>query len=343
MTELTRDKQKAILEAMLFVSTVPVAVSKMVKRLKKAESKINQEQSTEEVAVESEQENLEVSAVEENQEASVEAVDAVEDVDSEEEAQALDVSAEDNESDETTEEDDDSDDDVMSQLMQKQAELDKEISAVEVRELLTEIQSKYAEEEHGVELVAVAKGYQFRTKYDVSEFLKDDKVQAPSRFSPSSLETLAIVAYQQPVTKQRIEDIRGVDSGGVLKTLLDKNIIRIVGRSEDAGRALMYGTSNRFLEIFSLKNLRDLPSLKDLQNLGEGESEVNFYESKKDVSDVTVSDLLDTDLSEMDEASQKVLDDLDDSLKTLKQVEKEVLASQETQSPEDAPAVEDLN
>lgn len=341
MTELTREKQKAIIEAMLFVSTAPVTVSKMVKRLKKAESKLNVVEDVEvDVQAQAQDEDSAVEAVE-SEDVAVEASD---DSDSESEAnddtlEASDDVAQDFSNDE--EDEDDDGDDVMGQLMQKQQELDNEISAVEVRELLNEIEEKYKAEEHGIELVSVAKGYQFRTKYDVSEFLKDEKVQTPSRFSPSSLETLAIVAYQQPVTKQRIEDIRGVDSGGVLKTLLDKNIIRIVGRSEEAGKPLLYGTSNRFLEIFSLKNLRDLPSLKDLENLGEEQE--NFYESKKDVSDVTVEDLLDSDLSDLDEASQKVLDDLDDSLKTLKQVEKDVLAAQEPQVPEGQPSPEELN
>src|SRR5208337_4114373 len=89
----------------------------------------------------------------------------------------------------------------------------------------------------------------------------------PYRFSNSSLETLAIVAYRQPITRAEVEYLRGVDSGGVLKTLLEKKMLRILGKKDIPGRPLIYGTSREFLESFNLKDLASLPTLKEVQEL----------------------------------------------------------------------------
>ena len=87
------------------------------------------------------------------------------------------------------------------------------------------------------------------------------------KFSPSALETLAIIAYRQPVTRAEVEYLRGVDSGGVLKSLLEKKLLRILGKKDVPGKPLIYGTSREFLELFSLKDLASLPTLKEIQEL----------------------------------------------------------------------------
>jgi segregation and condensation protein B len=88
-----------------------------------------------------------------------------------------------------------------------------------------------------------------------------------ARFSRAALETLAIIAYRQPATRAEVEYLRGVDSGGVMKTLLDKNLLRILGKKDIPGRPLMYGTSRQFLELFGLRDLNDLPTLKEFTAL----------------------------------------------------------------------------
>jgi segregation and condensation protein B len=141
-----------------------------------------------------------------------------------------------------------------------------------IREALIELAA--ACEGRGVELREVAGGYQLRTRSELGPWLARLEAQKPARFSRPALETLAIVAYRQPVTRAEIEEVRGVDCGGVLKTLLDKGLARIVGKKDVPGRPLLYGTSRRFLEAFGLASLAELPSLQDIEELlaerGEG-------------------------------------------------------------------------
>jgi segregation and condensation protein B len=117
--------------------------------------------------------------------------------------------------------------------------------------------------------VEVAGGYQFRTKAENSPWIFKLNKARPVRLSRASLETLAIVAYRQPVTRPEIDDIRGVDSGPVLRTLLERNFVRILGKREEAGSPLIYGTTKDFLSFFNLRNLGELPSLREYTELGE--------------------------------------------------------------------------
>lgn len=121
----------------------------------------------------------------------------------------------------------------------------------------------------GFQLVEVAGGWQFRTNPEYQQFVTRHIKTKSVKFSPSALETLAIVAYRQPVTRTEIEYLRGVDCGGVLKTLLERKLVRILGKKDIPGRPLIYGTSKEFLEIFGLKDLKGLPTLKEIQALDE--------------------------------------------------------------------------
>jgi len=143
-----------------------------------------------------------------------------------------------------------------------------ELKKKEIRELLEEIQKDYEENEsRGIRIVEVAGGYQFRTKPTAADWIKKLNVPKPVRLSQPALETLSIVAYRQPIMRSEIENIRGVDTGGVLKTLLEKGLVRIVGKSDDVGHPLLYATTKEFLETFSLSSLKDLPTLKDVEDL----------------------------------------------------------------------------
>ena len=121
----------------------------------------------------------------------------------------------------------------------------------------------------GVVLGELAGGYQFRTHPTSAEYVQRLIAGRPVRLSRAQLETLAIIAYRQPVTRPEIDEIRGVDCGGTLKLLLDRSLIRVLGKKEEPGRPLLYGTSKEFLEFFNLKDLRDLPTLREFHELSE--------------------------------------------------------------------------
>jgi len=139
-----------------------------------------------------------------------------------------------------------------------------------VRELLEELGQEYEIQGRGFCLTEVAGGYQLRTLPAYSEEVaRLFQVKSRRRFTRSSLETLSIIAYRQPVTRAEIEHIRGVDSGGVLKTLLTQAMIRILGRKEAPGRPILYGTTREFLEYFGLRDLESLPTLEEVAELLE--------------------------------------------------------------------------
>jgi len=127
------------------------------------------------------------------------------------------------------------------------------------------IQKEYEEDSRGLQLVEVASGYQFRTKPKWAEWIHRLKKAKAVKLSRSALETLAIVAYRQPIIRPEVEEIRGVDSGWVLRTLLEKGLIKMMGRKDLPGRPIVYGTTKAFLEVFSLSALSDLPTLKEIQ------------------------------------------------------------------------------
>jgi segregation and condensation protein B len=137
----------------------------------------------------------------------------------------------------------------------------------EIREALEELVEDYAAAERGIVLVQVAGAYQFRSRPDHADYIRRLTKTKGVKFSQSSMETLAIVAYRQPITRAEIEYLRGVDSGGVLKSLLEKKLLKILGKKDVPGKPLIYGTSREFLELFSLKDINALPTLKEIQEL----------------------------------------------------------------------------
>lgn len=120
---------------------------------------------------------------------------------------------------------------------------------------------------HGFLLGSVAEGYQYRTRPEYAEWVRRLGHHRPFRFSRAALETLAIIAYRQPVTRAEIEYLRGVESGAVVKTLMEKRLVKILGKKEIAGRPLIYGTTRDFLEFFGLRDLSGLPTLRDFSEL----------------------------------------------------------------------------
>lgn len=153
--------------------------------------------------------------------------------------------------------------------LDKLCELLPEYERAAIRESLADLVSLHEERSGGFLLVNVAGGWQFRTPASLQQYVVRNVKAKSGKFSPSALETLAIVAYRQPVTRAEIEYLRGVDCGGVLRTLLEKRLIRILGKKDIPGRPLIYGTSKEFLELFGLKDLKSLPTLKEIQALDE--------------------------------------------------------------------------
>lgn len=142
-----------------------------------------------------------------------------------------------------------------------------EVEKTEIREIIDQLVSEYHDRQGGILLQEVAGGFQFRTNPDLSLWIKKLKTAKPQSLSPQALETLAIIAYKQPIVKSEIEDIRGVDVGGPLKGLLEKKLIRIVGRKDVPGKPIIYGTTRKFLEVFNLKDIMDLPNIRELKEL----------------------------------------------------------------------------
>jgi segregation and condensation protein B len=142
-----------------------------------------------------------------------------------------------------------------------------------LRETLDELRTDYEARQGGFFLKEVADGYQIRTHPDYKEYIRRLLQPRPQRLSKAALETLAIIAYKQPVIRNDVEHIRGVDCGGVLRVLLERQFIRVLGRKDIPGRPLIYATTKRFLEVFDLKNLKDLPTPKEIEEFGSALAE----------------------------------------------------------------------
>lgn len=135
------------------------------------------------------------------------------------------------------------------------------------KDLVNELNTEYQEHDRAFEVWEVAGGYQIRTRAEFSGYLLQLRKERPLRLSRPALETLAIVAYKQPVTRAEVDMVRGVDTGAVLRSLMERRLVRIVGHREVPGRPLLYGTNKRFLEVFGLSGLDQLPSLRELEEL----------------------------------------------------------------------------
>jgi segregation and condensation protein B len=135
----------------------------------------------------------------------------------------------------------------------------------EAQRLARALGQRYDAENRAVAVEEVAGGYQFRTRSDLAPWVRKLLAARPAKLSRAALETLAIVAYRQPVTRPDIEKIRGVDCSGVLQSLMDRKLVKIMGRMDVPGRPIIYGTARQFLELFGLSDLSQLPTLKEFE------------------------------------------------------------------------------
>lgn len=162
------------------------------------------------------------------------------------------------------------------------------IEASSIRNILEELKSEYEKSNRGIRITEIAGGFQMITAPNFAPFLKKlFKERHVERLSKPALETLAIIAYKQPVTKLEIESIRNVNVDGVIKNLLDKGLVRISGRKKAPGRPYVFGTTKQFLEFFGLKSLEELPRIEEFSSLAakteSGGIEIQNEETAKEL------------------------------------------------------------
>jgi segregation and condensation protein B len=197
----------------------------------------------------------------------------------------------------------------------------------EVKRLLLALIEEYRG--RGVELAEVAGGYQFRSNIANAPFVRDFIGKKPTRLSRAQLETIAIVSYRQPITRPEVEDIRGVDCGASIKTLLERDLIKILGRKEEAGRPLLYGTTPRFLEMFSLKGLKDLPTLQEFSELNEESRALFEKNTGESLSDMHFAEATLDESFENDEAIEAQTEALEEELAQMKEASEHEARSEE--------------
>lgn len=147
-----------------------------------------------------------------------------------------------------------------------------EVTKTDIMQALHGLGEALEQEGRGVQLVEIAGGFRLVTKQEYATWIKRlDKTKSAAKLSRSALESLAIIAYKQPIVRSEIEEIRGVETSGVVKTLLERKLVRIVGRKEVPGRPIMYGTTKFFLEHFGLNDLTQLPPLREFTELGDAD------------------------------------------------------------------------
>ncbi len=200
----------------------------------------------------------------------------------------------------------------------------------EITALVDELAAEYDQRQSGLQVVRVAEGFQMLTRLECSPWLRKlESVKVSNKLSQAALETLAIIAYKQPVIKAEVDAIRGVSSDGTIKTLLDRKLVKILGRKEMPGRPLLYGTTPEFLQYFGLNTISELPTLRDIEEMDGQEPQHPSLEEIREL-DATGSQLSfpETDEQElMDEKPVEETSPLSDP------------EADSADSPEDSPSV----
>ncbi len=342
---------KSLLESLIFVSESPLKVSEMCDTLRRLEigADWNAPQLDEATASAADfQEDAEVV----EPELDLASVLAVSPASSgqDEVAESVQQELEDSGAPESTEVGEDTETDSLDALAQIQQRVVAEQSVLgksDVVALLKEMAAEYeADSRRGVLLCEVAGGWQFRTRPENAAAIHSLFQPKPTKLSKPSMETLSIVAYRQPLTRAEIDEIRGVDSGGVLKTLCEKNLVRIVGKKDEAGKPILYGTTHEFLEVFNLRSLKDLPGLKDYRDLEEefrkrSEAEgVVLPQSTEEDDALPLSQwIAEEPLTPLNDEEEALLVSLEANIKEVRLLEREIFHEE---SPKEAEATESV-
>ena len=179
-----------------------------------------------------------------------------------------------------------------------------EITSADIQNAIDELNTKYESNKNSFRIIRIANGFLFATIDENAKYvgyLSSEK--SKRRLSQAALETLAIIAYKQPVTKPELEQIRGVNSDYILNTLLEKNLITITGRAETIGRPLLYGTTNEFLKYFGLYNLSDLPKPREIEEIMKDE---DFIEQKNKIMMNLVEENLEEEMGNSEENNNEI-------------------------------------
>ncbi|MCC7212915.1 MAG: SMC-Scp complex subunit ScpB [Candidatus Brocadia sp.] len=150
--------------------------------------------------------------------------------------------------------------------LRKLADLIEGVDGAQIQEAIAQLRSDYDVQGRSFQIEEIAGGYQFFTKPEYYEWIaKLRKKSGETKLSQAALETLAIIAYKQPILRANLESIRGVQSGQIIRLLMEKDLVKVVGRDESLGHPLLYGTTKKFLEYFGLKDIKDLPQVEELE------------------------------------------------------------------------------
>ncbi|MBC7428275.1 MAG: SMC-Scp complex subunit ScpB [Bacteriovorax sp.] len=171
---------------------------------------------------------------------------------------------------------------------------------------LQRLQAEYEQKHHGLRLLEVAEGYQYRTKATYSKYVQDIFKINSLVLSPTALEVLAILAYKQPCSKVEVDKIRGVDSGHIVRALMDKRLVRVVGRSDELGRPVLYGTTPEFLEVFNLPDLASLPPEHELDEMSRATNVGKISDIKTLVNDGDKAKFKFDEMEELDLLSESI-------------------------------------
>ena len=170
------------------------------------------------------------------------------------------------------------------------AKLIPRCTPAKARILVDELNAEYVAQQRAFEICEIAGGYQMRTHSEFASYLRQLQNSRPLRLSNAALETLAIVAYRQPLTRAEVENVRGVDAGPVMRTLLERKLIKLSGHRDVPGHPMLYATTKRFLEVFGLVQLDDLPTLRELEELVPVADETGDAFAADQAGDVLASD-----------------------------------------------------
>ncbi len=176
----------------------------------------------------------------------------------------------------------------------------EELTPKQVKEIVEQLNREYKESKRAIFVTRVAGGYQITTRQEFAPWIKKlYKGRAKPRLSQAALESLAIIAFKQPISRAEIDAIRGVHSGGVLKNLLERNLIAIAGRSEEVGKPLLYGTSKEFLRYFGINDISELPKPREIEEI------MGKLDKSAEVSDQILEALTTVEAAEGDESNGK--------------------------------------
>lgn len=189
------------------------------------------------------------------------------------------------------------------------------LSGRDIRQAIDDLNEKYRQGGHAMSVVEIAGGFQVATRKEFGPWVRKLHDKGRTRLTQAGLETLAIIAFKQPLTRMEVDSIRGVESGGVIRTLLEASMIRLVGRSEGVGRPMLFGTTREFMSHFGLKSLADLPKPKELQELlAQGGKQGQIDDGTLEESPEAADGALEESVEEADSAGEESAGAADETL-----------------------------